>query len=314
MSIRKLFLLTVILFFAAGSIEAADEALIFRFKGQGVDQEFIVRVHRIFSERLDAYLVYDAESAEEVIGNVDCESVSCAIILAGRADYPWAVTGLVTRIGNRHKINIQLIDVDDRSVMTRVEGTAGEAELGSLLDTLAEDLSIAESRQKAGEVTSGKSAGEEASLSFTSLGLSGSAVLPADDSFDRTDLLYGAGLVLQHETPAYFISGRAGLNWGEHDALNLTVLEAAAGKFLLPGDFSPYISGGLGIQRNKLSSDSGTGALVRAGLGLEALRSSRIQLQLELDYFITFYKLEMTSGEEKYPQGYAFTLYLKYAL
>ncbi len=195
--------------------------------------------------------------------------------------------------------------------MTRVEGTAGEEELDSLLDKLAENLSIAVSRQKAGEVTSGKSAGKEKALSFTSLGLSASAILPADDSFGRTDLLYGAGLALQHETPACFISGRAGLNWGEHDALNLTILEANAGKFLLAGDFSPYISGGLGIQRNKLSSDSGTGALVRAGVGLEAFRSSGIQLQMELDYFITFYKLEMESGEKKYPQGYALTLYVK---
>jgi len=121
----------------------------------------------------------------------------------------------------------------------------------------------------------------------------------------------------------YFLSGRSGLKWGDNKAFNLTILETKIGRYLSRGDFSPFISGGIGIQYSKakievenqpgIYSASSTGLSVCGGVGLAAFRTYDFQFQIDVDYFIFFAKMEKDGNPGKeYPQGIIFTFCIKY--
>jgi hypothetical protein len=325
---RKTILLISILFLFAGTLQASEKALLFRFKGTGVDEELIDAVNQIFGSDLSQQGKYTTISAVSVVGNVECYSLPCAVDYAGEAGFPKAITGNITRLGGKLILNVQLIDVETEKIVLGVDAVSEtEEDLDVVLKRLAKSITSGKSMDnttEVGLVTESEARPERKRSSFTSKGLRAGFMWPSVDSFGKdSERLTVIDFVVQHDMRDYFLSGRSGLKWGNNSAFNLTILETKIGRYLSRGDFSPFISGGMGIQYNRgrieienrpgTHSASGTGLSLCGGVGLAAFRTYDFQFQIDVDYFIVFTKLESDgySGEE-YPQGIIFTFCIKH--
>lgn len=326
---RKLFFTILIILVAVGSVRGAERVLLFRFKGTGLDEELIEACEDIFTYALSKHGAYKAVRAEDEIGDGDCYSATCAVYLSREAGFAKAVTGNIVRLGNKLVVNVQLIDAENDEIELGVEGTSvTEDDLDVVLNRLAKSISEGkgiDDTAEVGMITQQESSDELRRSGFVTKGLRVGFAWPQDDSFGKTDRLTAIDFVVQHDTRDYFISGKTSVKWGRYSAFNFTFLETKVGRYLNRGDFSPFISAGVGLQYNRAevivpqgqpapSDDhvSGTGLSVCGGIGVAVFRTYDFQLQLDLDYFLVFEKLEIEKGVEKYPQGVIFTFCLKY--
>ncbi|MCK4236998.1 MAG: hypothetical protein KAX38_07745, partial [Candidatus Krumholzibacteria bacterium] len=130
----------------------------------------------------------------------------------------------------------------------------------------------------------------------------------------------------QYDTRDFFLSGRSGLRWGgdldeDHGrAVDVVLLDAKIGRYFNGGDFSPFVSAGIGIHwvkaeerievergRFEENEDSGTGLALIAGGGFTAFKTYNFQFQLDIDYFIILEKLDVGG----YPKGIIFTFCIR---
>ncbi|MCD6378987.1 hypothetical protein J7M07_00900 [bacterium] len=325
---RKTILLISILFLFSGMLQASEKALLFRFKGTGVDEELIDAVNQIFGSDLSQQGKYTTISAVSVVGNVECNSLPCAVDYAEESGFPKAIIGNLTRLGRKLILNVQLIDVETEEIMLGVDAVSEtEEDLDIVLKRLAKSITSGKGMDKTTEVglvTESEARPERKRSSFTSKGLRAGFMWPSAYSFGKeTERLTVIDFVVQHDMRDYFLSGRSGLKWGDNSAFNLTILETKIGRYLSRGDFSPFISGGMGIQYNRARIEienkpgtyraSGTGLSLSGGVGLAAFRTYDFQFQIDVDYFIVLTKLESdgASGGE-YPQGIIFTFCIKH--
>ena len=326
---RKMIILISIIFLFTGTLQASEKTLLFRFKGTGVDEELIDAVDQIFGSVLSQQGKYSTASAVNVVGNVECYSLSCAVAYADEAGFMKAITGSLTRLGGKFIVNIQLIDVERDKMILGVDAVSEtEEDLDIVLKRLAKSITAGKEMDETAEVglvTESEAKLERRKCSYTSNGLRVGFMWPSADSFGKTSRLTALDFVFQHDTKDYFLSGRSGLKWGNNSAFNFTFLETKIGRYLSRGDFSPFISGGIGIQYNRaeieikgpsgtdFDSASGTGLSFCGGIGLAAFRTYDFQFQLDVDYFIVFAKIESdgNSGKE-YPQGIIFTFCIKH--
>ncbi|MDZ7861121.1 MAG: hypothetical protein U5O15_10765 [Candidatus Krumholzibacteriota bacterium] len=324
---KKTIILLSIIFIFTGTLRAAEETLLFRFKGTGVDEELIDAAEQIFGSALTREGKYFVSSAVNVVGNVECYDLSCAVDYAAEAGFPKAVTGKLTRLGGKYIVDVQLVDVRAREVDITVEAVSETQEdLDVVLKRLAKSISSGREMDETAElglVTESESRPDRRRKSFTSKGLRAGFMWPSADSFGKTDRMTAIDFVVQHDMKDYFLSGRGGIKWGDNSSLNLTILETKIGRYLSRGDFSPFISGGIGIQYNRAKIEkngiflddtgSGTGLSLCGGVGLAAFRTYDFQFQLDVDYFIVFSKVENDSASgEEYPQGVIFTFCIKH--
>ncbi|HMA76911.1 MAG TPA: hypothetical protein VKO43_06360 [Candidatus Krumholzibacteriaceae bacterium] len=325
---KKTIILFSIIFIFTGTLRASEETLLFRFKGTGVDEELIDAAEQIFGSALTREGKYPVSSAVNVVGNVQCYDLSCAVDYAEEAGFPKAVTGSLTRLGGKYIVDVQLVDVKSREVDISVDAVSEtEEDLDVVLKRLAKSISSGREMDETAElglVTESESRPDRRRTSFTSKGLRAGFMWPSVHSFGKTDRMTAVDFVVQHDMKDYFLSGRGGIKWGDNISLNLTILETKIGRYLSRGDFSPFISGGIGIQYNRAKIEkkdgtfyedtgSGTGLSLCGGVGLAAFRTYDFQFQLDIDYFIVFSKVEngSASGEE-YPQGIIFTFCIKH--
>ena len=98
---QKTVLLILTLFLFTGTLKASEKVLLFRFKGTGVDEELIDAVDQIFGSALSQQGKYTSVSAVNVVGNVECYSLSCVVDYAGEAGFPKAVVGSLTKLGRK---------------------------------------------------------------------------------------------------------------------------------------------------------------------------------------------------------------------
>jgi hypothetical protein len=322
-------MLISIIFLFAGTLQASEKTLLFRFKGTGVDEELIDAVDQIFGSVLSQQGKYNTVSAVNVVGNVECYSLSCAVAYADEAGFTKAITGNLTRLGGKFIVNIQLIDVERDKIILGVDAVSEtEEDLDVVLKRLAKSITAGKEMDETAEVglvTESEAKQDRRKSSFTSNGLRAGFMWPSADSFGKTSRLTAIDFVFQHDMKDYFLSGRSGLKWGNHSAFNFTFLETKIGRYLSRSDFSPFISGGIGIQYNRseieikgptstdFDSASGTGLSLCGGVGLAAFRTYDFQFRLDVDYFIVFTKVESdgNSGKE-YPQGIIFTFCIKH--
>jgi len=143
----------IVLLIAPGFVSAADDVLLFQFKGIGVDYDLVEAVTSIFHGALAEEGVYQPVFAAEILGDVDCHDVSCAVELAREAGIGKAVTGNVTRLGNKIIVRVQLIDADKEKIEYSDDGVSQtEEDLDVVLSRLAKSLSTGRKMEDTAEV------------------------------------------------------------------------------------------------------------------------------------------------------------------
>ncbi|MBN1164897.1 MAG: hypothetical protein JXB45_09985 [Candidatus Krumholzibacteriota bacterium] len=331
--IQKLLLSVILLILWNATAGAAEETLVFRFKGIGVEENLIDAVTVIFAGALDAEGKYISVSAYEVLGDVECHDHTCAIELAREAGLGKAITGSLTRLGNKIVIAAQLADVARESVIITVDGTAlTEDDMDVVLKRLAKAISTGkkiDDTAEVGLITEKEVSEVRRRESFRAAGFRVGFLWPQSASFGGVDRLTAVDFVYQYDTHDYFLAGRWGLRWGgdlDNDGRNsnsLALLETKLGRYLTRKDFSPFISAGMGINWVKVrehyrsvnvyqtKEDSGTGLVLTAGGGFAAFRTYDFQFQFDIDYFVVFEKIGTDGNEQKYPQGVIFTFCIK---
>ncbi|MBD3180241.1 MAG: hypothetical protein GF417_12060 [Candidatus Latescibacteria bacterium] len=325
---KKFFLIILlIMFLTAGSSSASENVLLFRFRSTGVDEQLLDAVDQVFGDALTASGVYSPVRAYEVVGNVQCYTPLCASGFAEDAGYRKALIGSLTRFGNKIIVNISLVEAGSSEVLHTAEGSSKTVEdLDIVLKRMARSISsgkTVEDTAEVGMITERDMEAGRRRSSFTTKGLRAGFLLPVGDSYGIAERLTSVDFVVQHDMLDYFLSGKTGVKWSS-GAWGFTWLHTRIGRYFSRGDFSPFISAGLGLESLKIEyeelengrrseySDSKTGFILSAGGGIALFRTYDFQFQLDLDYYIVLEKMEILGEEKEFPQGVMLTFCLKH--
>jgi len=317
----------------AGSADASDRLVVFRFHGTGVDEQLVDAAGIIFRGALSKEGRYMPVTAFEILGDVDCARFDCAVSLAREAGMRYAVTGNITRLGGKIIADVELVDAAEETVLVAEDGVAlSEEDLDVVLKRLARSVSTGKSLDSTAElgmVTESEYEGDRRRSSFTTKGFRFGFMWPTSESMGIVDRLAVIDFVYQHEVRDFFLSGRTGVRFGGGldsegtDALDFALLDTKIGYYFSRDDFSPFFSAGMGVHWVKIRQnsmdpdryfdhrDDGMGMSFTVGVGLAAFRTYDFQFQMDLDYFIVFEKLGSQDVAEEYPRGVIFTFCIK---
>ncbi len=329
--IKRIFLPAAMIILLTNCLNASTRVAVFPFRGVGVGAGLIDAADVIFRGVLEEEGEYLPLEARELFGSTGCNSRKCAERLARREGIPMVITGELTRLGNKIIVRVRLMDVDSSGVEYSDEATASrEDDLDIVLKRLGVGLSRGRKIEKTGQVgmiTEQETKEGKRRGSFSSKGLRGGVLFPMDESLGDASQLLGVDFTYQSDTPAFFLAGRTGLRWGDN-GYNIAILETKIGKYLGRGDFSPFISGGLGIDYFKgegefvrrdngreiiySGSDSATGLVLMVGAGFSMFRTYDFQFQLDIDYFFFANQLDPDGdGTGTHPRGISITFCIK---
>jgi len=325
----KRFFLIIMIMIIGTSVSAvsAEKVLLFRFRSTGVDEQLLDAVDQVFADALSGYGVYSPVRAYEVVGNVQCHTPACASGYAGDAGYDKTLIGSLTRFGDKIIVNTSLVDSETGEVIHRAEGSSETVEdLDIVVKRLAKSISTGKTVSESAEVgmiTEKESSPERRRSSFTTKGIRAGFLWTLDNSFGKPDRMPAIDFVVQHDMPDYFLSGKFGIKWGS-GSWAFTWLHTKVGRYFGRGDFSPFISAGLGLESvnteyeiedagfTREKSDKKTGFTISAGTGFALFKTYDYQFQLDLDYYMVLEKMAVGDGEEEYPRGILLTFCLKY--
>lgn len=336
---KRLFAALMMLLLMTATASASENALLFRFKGIGVYNNLIEAVTVIFQGALDEEGKYQTVNASEVLGDVECHDLVCAVSLSREAGYDKAVTGTITRLGDKIIVRVQLVDVNNNEIVFSDDGVSQtEDDLDVVLARLAKSLSEGkkmESTAEVGLITANEFEETRRRESYSTKSFNVGFMWPSAGSMGGADRLVVLDLAYQYDTPDFFLAGRSGLRWGGNmdedngKAVDINFLEVKIGRYLNRGDFTPFVSGGIGIHYTRETKrvvhehvgyteyietdDGGTGLALLAGGGFTAFRTYNFQFHVDVDYFFILEKLN--AGDEsdggEYPQGIIFTFCIK---
>ncbi len=317
---------------AAGAARASEEALYFRFRGIGVDEELIDAVSHLLRGSLDGEGVYAPVPADELVGYTGCSEPSCAAEIAREEGFGWAITGSVTRLGSKLIVRVELVEAASGEVRFTTDGSSlTEDDLDTVLKRLARSLSTGkdmESTAEVGMITASEYEEPRRRESYSSKSIDVGFLWPQNDSWAGVGRLTAIDLAYQYDTEEFFLLGRSGIRWGgdlDDDGgrgFGLDLLDVKIGRYFSRGDFSPFLSTGVGVHWVWLKkrvieegsttvyyedSDSGTNLALTAGLGFTAFRTYDFQAQFEIEYVYMMEKLEYGG----HPRGLLFTFTIK---
>jgi len=327
---KKVLVITFVLIVAAGTAAASERALLFRFRGIGVDEELVDAVSHLLGGSLESEGVYAPVAADELLGYTGCFDASCAADIAREEGFEWAVTGSVTRLGGKIIVRVELVDPESGTVAFSADGSSlTEDDLDTVLKRLAKSISTGgdmESTAEVGMITASENEPARRRESYSAKSLNVGFLWPEGGSWAGIDRLTAIDLAYQHDTPEFFLMGRTGFRWGgdldemQGRGFGIEFLDAKIGRYFSRGDFAPFVTGGVGVhyiwikQRTVLEgggvvdeSESGTNLAAMAGIGFTAFRTYDFQAQFELEYV---YMIEdfMFGGP---PRGFLFTFTIR---
>jgi hypothetical protein len=328
---KKILLISIALIIISGAAAASERALLFRFRGIGVEEELVDAVSHLLSDALESEGVYIPVPAEELVGYTDCFEASCAADIAREEGFVWAVTGSATRLGSKIIVRVEIVDAESGIVHFSADGSSlTEDDLDTVLKRLARAVSTDRdmgSTAEVGLITASEYEGARRRESYSSKSLDVGFLWPQDGSWAGTNRLTAVDLAYQYDTPEFFLLGRSGVRWGgdldEDGAKGFGVdfLDVKIGRFFSRGDFSPFLSAGVGVHwvwvKKQIveeggavyyeNSDSGTNLALMGGIGFTALRTYDFQAQFEIEYVYMMEKLEYGG----HPRGFLFTFTIK---
>ncbi len=268
------------------------------------------------------HTVLSPDAMDAAIGDVlDCYESQCAADAGSRANVEQVIYGSISRLGDKHIVQLSIVNVLTREITWA----------GSLAAKTAEDLDTVVKRL-ARSITEGKSAEETIEVGmvteeeakrpvrrrvFHTFGIN-AGILQTVAGYGETSTLYHTGVLYWYETPRFAaeISGYAAFP-GSSTGANGDVLEAVFPEFsmlymLSKQEISPYVGGGVGFGWLSVDDpylETAYGLTLNAGGGIVFLRTYDIRLMFDARYRVNFANISGVSGPH---QGFKFSIGFTY--
>ncbi len=298
-------------------------------KPVGVDQETAEIVANLFAAELSnyGYRVVNPDGMDAAAGEkLACYESDCAIEAGLTAKVEQVAFGSVSRLGEKHIVQVSVVNVLTEEVIWSGSLSAKTAEdLDMVAKRLAKSIVEGKEPEKTVEVGIVTEEEEEEPLrrrAFFVTGFKFGTLIPLGGYGGSGALMYGAA-TLWYEIPnmaveATYSFGFSGdLSDVEQGKASEQVIDISLLYFLNKGDVTPFLKAGAGMSVLGLYDDTGTaygegaavGLGVNVGGGFVMFRTYDFRLVLETTYNISFVDV---SGFDSPHHGPKFTLGLLY--
>jgi hypothetical protein len=270
------------------------------------------------------HTVLSPDAMDAAIGDeIQCYESECAADAGSMANVEHVIYGSVSRLGNKHIVQLSIVNVMTKEIVWAGSLAAKTAEdLDTVVRRLAKSISEGKSAEETVEV--GMVTEEEARRPvrrrvFHTFGIN-AGMLQTVGGYGDNRTLYHMGLLYWYETPRIVaeISGYAAFPGSSTDPNDL-VHEAVFPEFsvlymLSKKEISPYIGGGVGfgwltIDEPFQNYETAYGATLNAGGGLVFFRTYDIRIMLDARYRVNFASISGISGPH---QGFKFSIGFTY--
>lgn len=264
------------------------------------------------------HTVLNPDAMDDAVGDVlECYESSCAAEAGLAANVEHAIYGSVSRLGDKHIVQLSIVNVMTKEVIWAGSLAAKTAEdLDTVVKRLAKSISEgkkAEETVEVGLVTAEEEKEPMRRRVFHTFGTTAGMVVPVG-GYGGANTLYNLGWLYWYETP-HLVFEAAGYFTFPGDIENATASEFCPVEFsalymLSKRDISPYFGGGVGF--GWLIVDPGEtayGLTLNAGGGLVFMRTYDIRFILDARYHINLADVPNVDGPH---HGIKFSIGLTY--
>ncbi len=296
-----------------GEVFAQDlpKIAVFDLQSIGVDPTTSQVVSRLLRQELwreGRFKVLDRGKMVNILGEgFACYDAICASENGKKLGVTKAVFGGLSKLGDKVIIDVNLVNVQDGEVEFYDQLKAATQED---LDTVAKRLAVSLSTGKRAEktITTETVTEEEAKevvrrKAFFVHGLRIGGKFPLAEAYGDVGTMYQIDWATWYELKDLALEVLSGIHWGTEDnedhilAMEIPI-DFGLNYFLLKGDFTPYVGGGIGLHwvgiawkddnDRTIHEESGWGFALHGGGGLVIFRTSNIRGILDVRYDYTF--------------------------
>jgi hypothetical protein len=311
--------------FIPSSLHAAEYGVL-HLKSVGVSYATTETVASLLASDLTNYghTVLNPDAIDDAVGEVlECYQSECAADAGAVAKVEKVIFGSVSTLGEKHIVQVSVVNVATRAVIWAGSLAAKTAEdLDTVVKRLAKSISEGKTPQETIEVELVTAEEEKEPMRrrvFHTVGTTAGIVVPLD-GYGGASILYNLGWLYWYETPN-LVAEVAGYFTFAGDIENGTAAEFCPVEFSLlymlsKKDISPYFGGGIGFGLLTVESDepyyyteTAYGATLNAGGGLVFMRTTDIRFIVDARYHINLANVPNVSGTN---QGFKFSIGLTY--
>ena len=307
------------------TINAAEYGVL-HLKSVGVSYATTETVASLLANDLNAYghTVLNPDAMDDAAGEIlKCYQSECAADAGAVAEVERVVFGSVSTLGEKHIVQVSVVDVATREVIWAGSLAAKTAEdLDTVVKRLAKSISEGKKTEETVEVelvTAEEAKKPMRRRVFHTIGTTAGMVVPLDGYSDASTL-YNLGWLYWYETPR-IVAEVAGYFTFPSDFEGGTALEFCPVEFsvlymLSKKDISPYFGGGVGFgwltmetEAPYYSTETAYGMTLNAGGGLVFLRTYDIRFSVDARYHVNLASIPNTDGPH---HGFKFSIGLTY--
>ena len=293
---------------------------VLHLKGVGVSYATTETVASLLASDLTNYghTVLNPDAMDDAVGEVlECYQSECAADAGADAMVERVIYGSVSTLGEKHIVQVSVVNVATREVIWAGSLAAKTAEdLDTVVKRLAKSISEGRKTQETVEVelvTAEEAKEPGRRRVFHTVGTTAGMVVPLD-GYGGASSLYNLGWLYWYETPN-LVAEVAGYFTFPGDIESGTAAEFCPAEFSLlymmsKKDISPYFGGGIGF--GWLVVDPGEtayGLTLNAGGGLVFMRTYDIRFIVDARYHINLANVPNVEGPH---HGFKFSIGLTY--
>ncbi|MGD8979435.1 MAG: hypothetical protein PVH23_05150 [candidate division WOR-3 bacterium] len=304
----------------------AAEYGVLHLKSVGVSYATTETVASLLANDLTTYghTVLNPDAMDEAAGEIlECYQSECAADAGAIAEVERVIFGSVSTLGEKHIVQVSVVEVATRKVIWAGSLAAKTAEdLDTVVKRLAKSISEGKAADATVEVELVTAEEEKAPMRrrvFHTFGTTAGMVIPVD-GYSGTSTLYNLGLLYWYETPSLVAEvaayGTFPGNFEGGTAAEFCPVEFSLLYMLSKKDISPYFGGGLGFGWLTVETDdpyydteTAYGITLNAGGGLVFLRTYDIRFIVDARYHINLADIPGADGPH---HGFKFSIGLTY--
>ena len=264
------------------------------------------------------HTVLNPEAMDAAVGEVlKCYESECAADAGAVANVEKVIFGSVSTLGEKHIVQVSVVNVTTREVVWAGSLAAKTAEdLDTVVKRLAKAISEGKTAEETIEVELVTAEEEKEPMRrrvFHTIGTTAGMVVPLG-GYAGSSALYNLGWLYWYETPrlvaevAGYVTFPGNVETGE--ALEFCPVEFSLLYMLSKKDNSPYFGGGIGFGGLLLDPGEGAyGMTLNAGGGLVFMRTYDIRFIVDARYHINFADVPNVDGPH---HGFKFSIGLTY--
>ena len=254
------------------------------------------------------HTVLNPDAMDDAVGDVlECYESGCAAEAGLAANVEHAIYGSVSRLGEKHIVQLSIVNVVTKEVIWAGSLAAKTAEdLDTVVKRLAKSISEGKKAEETVEVGLVTAEEEKEPLRrrvFHTFGTTAGMVVPVG-GYGGASALYNLGWLYWYETPRIVFEA-AGYFTFPGDVGNATAAEFCPIEFsvlymLSKKDISPYFGGGVGFGWLTVESDDPTfdigsayGMTLNAGAGLVFMRTYDFRFIVDTRYHINLADIDV---------------------